>query len=105
LIQALLCLQEITGDLAWLFKAKEITEYVIKNFSENETGFFFFTDSKQQDVILRKKEVYDGATPSGNATMAFNIYHLSVLFDVPEFRKRAENMITSFSNAIVRHPT
>jgi uncharacterized protein YyaL (SSP411 family) len=37
--------------------------------------------------------------------MAFNIYHLSVLFDVPEFKKRAEKMITSLSNAIVRHPT
>ncbi len=105
LIQALLQLQEITGNTAWLFKAEEITEYVIKNFSEDETGFFFFTDSQQQDIILRKKEVYDGATPSGNATMAYNIYQLSILFDVPELRERSAKMITSLSNTIVRYPT
>jgi uncharacterized protein YyaL (SSP411 family) len=104
LIQALLHLQEISGNQDWLFKAKEITEYVIKNFSENETGFFFFTDLKQRDVILRKKEVYDGATPSGNATMAYNVYQLSILFDIPEFRETAEKMITSLSNAIIRYP-
>jgi uncharacterized protein YyaL (SSP411 family) len=105
LIQALLQLQEITGNTDWLFKAEKITEYVIRNFSEDETGFFFFTDSQQQDVILRKKEVYDGATPSGNATMAYNIYQLSILFDVPELRERSEKMITSLSNTIVRYPT
>ena len=105
LIQALLNLQETTGEVDWLFKAKEITEYVIKNFGEDETDFFLFTDSRQQDVIFRKKEVYDGATPSGNATMANNVYRLSVLLDVPEWKKKAEKMVSSLSNAIVQYPT
>jgi uncharacterized protein YyaL (SSP411 family) len=105
LIQAVLHLQEISGNTDWLFKAKEIAEYVTENFSEDETGFFFFTDLKQKDVILRKKEVYDGATPSGNATMAYNIYQLSILLNIPEFKETAEKMITSLSNAIIRHPT
>ncbi len=105
LIRALLHLQEMSGNPDSLFKAKEIAEYVIRNFSENETGFFFFTDLKQQDVILRKKEVYDGATPSGNATMAYNIYQLSILFNIPEFRERAKKMVTSLSTAIIRYPT
>jgi len=104
LIHALLSLQEITGHVDWLFTAKGITEYVIKNFDEQE-GFFFFTDSRQQDVIIRKKEVYDGATPSGNATMAYNIYRLSILLDIPEWKRRAEKMISSLSNLIVRYPT
>jgi len=105
LIQALLSLQETTGNLDWIFKAKDITEYVIKNFSEDETDFFFFTDSRQKDVIFRKKEVYDGATPSGNATMANNIYRLSVLLNIPEWKIRTEKMINSLNNTIVQHPT
>lgn len=105
LIDAVLHLQEITGDIEWLFKAKEITEYVIKNFSEMETGLFFFTDQNQGDVILRKKEIYDGATPSGNATMAYNLYRLSILFDIPEWRKRAETVIASLRNLMIRYPT
>jgi len=105
LVQALLHLQEITGNVEWMFKARQITEYVIRNFSEAQSGFFFFTDIKQNDVIIRKKEVYDGATPSGNATMAYNIYQLSILFDIPEWRKRSEEMVTSLSNAGIRYPT
>ena len=105
LIQALLHLQGITGDVNWIFRAKKITEYVLKNFSAEETDFFFFTDLKQQDVILRKKEIYDGATPSGNATMAYNMYQLSILFNISEFREKAEKMITSLRDTIVRQPT
>lgn len=105
LIQAILHLQEITGDVEWLVKAREIAEFVIRNFGEADTGFFFFTDIKQADIILRKKEVYDGATPSGNATMAYNIYQLSILYDIPGWRKRSEKMVASLSNPIIRYPT
>ena len=105
LIQALLHLQEITADTHWLFKAKEITESVIENFSENETAFFFFSDIRQKDVVVRKKEVYDGATPSGNATMAYNIYQLTILFNFPEWRQIPEKMLASLSDVIVRYPT
>ena len=37
--------------------------------------------------------------------MAYNIYQLSILFDIPEWRKSAEKMITSLGDAIVRYPT
>src|SRR4029078_7463557 len=47
LVQALIHLQEITGDIAWLNKAKEITISVIQNFGDNETGFFFYTRADQ----------------------------------------------------------
>jgi len=105
LVQALLHLQEITGEVDWMFKAKDITECVMKNFYEEETDFFVFTDSRQNDLIFRKKEVYDGATPSGNATMANNICRLSILLNIPEWKTRAERMVSSLSNVIVRYPT
>jgi uncharacterized protein YyaL (SSP411 family) len=105
LIQAFLNLQETTGEVHWLFKAREMTEYVIKNFGEDETDFFLFTDSKQQDVIFRRKELYDGATPSGNATMANNIYRLSILLDIPEWKGRASKMISSLNNMVIQYPT
>jgi uncharacterized protein YyaL (SSP411 family) len=104
LIQALLHLQEITSDTSWLTKANEITNHVITNFSEAGTGFFFYTREGQKDIIVRKKEVYDGAIPSGNSVMAYNLYQLSVLFDKKEWRARAEQMITSLGKAIIRYP-
>jgi hypothetical protein len=105
LIQALIHLQEITADTAWLLKAKELTGYVINHFSETGTGFFYFTAASQTDVIVRKKEVYDGAIPSSNAVMAFNLYQLSILFDIPEWKKRVIDMVSALGNAISRYPT
>jgi uncharacterized protein len=105
LIQALIHLQEITTDISWLWKAKEITEFVISHFSEAETGFFFYTHSDQQDVILRKKEVYDGAVPSGNAIMASNLYQLAFLFDRQEWRDRSFTIVLSLGRAITNYPT
>jgi uncharacterized protein len=105
LVQALIQLYEITADTAWLLKAKEITEYVVLHFSEEGTGYFYYTRQDQQDVIVRKKEVYDGATPSGNAVMAQNLYRLSVFFNINEWRERSYRMLGSLNNAMVKYPT
>ncbi len=104
LIQALIHLQEITADKKWLLRARSITEYVIEHFGETETPYFFFTHEKQQDVILRKKELYDGAVPSGNSIMAYNLYRLSVLFDKKKWRERSMQMISCLGNAITKYP-
>lgn len=105
LIQALIHLQEITADVTWLLKAKEIMGFVLDNFTETETGFFFYTASDQKDVIVRKKEVYDGAVPSGNAIMALNLYQLALLFDNKKWRDRSFTMVLSLGRAITRYPT
>lgn len=105
LIQALLHLQEITADTKWLFKAQSFTELVLENFSEAETPFFYYTPERQKDIIVRKKEIYDGAVPSGNAIMADNLYRLSVLLDKSDWKERCLNMVSSLGKAIIRYPT
>ncbi|MBC7867394.1 MAG: thioredoxin domain-containing protein [Gloeobacteraceae cyanobacterium ES-bin-316] len=105
LVQALIHLQEITSNTTYLIKAHELTEFVIEHFSETETGFFFFTHANQKDVIVRKKEVYDGATPSGNAVMALNLFYLAIIFDQPSWKERAVRMTGSLQQVIVRYPT
>ena len=104
LIRALVGLQEVTGDTSWLLKAKDITEKVIRDFSEPETGFFYYTPEGQQDVIIRKKELYDSALPSGNSMMASNLYTLSIYFDRPDWKSRALDHVKSLINAITRYP-
>ena len=105
LIQGLIHLHEITANTRWLLRAQKITEQVIENFSEPETGFFFYTRSGQGDVIVRKKEVYDGAIPSGNAVMAGVLYQLSVFFDNNEWKQRSLRMLSSLGQTVTRYPT
>jgi uncharacterized protein len=105
LIQALLQLQEITSNFYYIEKAGQLTEYVISAFSEDETGYFFYTPQGQQDIIFRKKEVYDGAVPSGNAVMSSNLYQLGILFNRPEWVNRSVLMLGALSQPIIRYPS
>ncbi len=105
LIRALIALQEVTGDLGWLKKAASITEFVIEQFGDETGRYFYYTATGQADVIVRKKEVYDGAVPSGNAVMAHNLWYLSVVFDRKDWAERALSMTASLSGSVVRYPT
>ncbi|MBC7851187.1 MAG: thioredoxin domain-containing protein [Chitinophagaceae bacterium] len=104
LIQSLILLQEVSSDAGYLQTARELTELVIREFGEEETGFFFYTHANQQDVILRKKEIYDGAVPSGNAVMALNLYQLAIIFDNRSWEERAMTMMSAMQQTVTRHP-
>ncbi len=105
LISAYIHLQEITGNQEFLVKAKKVTEIVLKNFCDEESGLFFFTGISQKDIIIRKREVHDGAMPSGNSIMAINLYYLGYVFDQKSWVIQAKKMIGQFEKAIVRYPT
>lgn len=104
LIAALIQLQEITGDTGYLDEAGQITGYVILHFGEEDTGFFFYTHDAQDDLVVRKREVYDGATPSGNSMMASNLLYLSVIFYEPEWAERAWRMTSSLLRLVTTYP-
>lgn len=105
LVRALIAMQEVTGDVEWLEKAKELSAYVVANFSDEGGIYFYYTEAGQEDVIVRKKEVYDGATPSGNAVMASNLLYLSTVYDRKDWSERAIAMLAGQSQTAVRYST
>jgi uncharacterized protein len=104
LIDACIHLQEITSDQNYLLKAKLLTEFVMLNFSCAQSEYFYFTRQDQKDIIVRKIEIYDGATPSANSVMAKNLLYLSLVFENKEWHQQAETMLFSLKNIIVKHP-
>ena len=105
LVSAMLDLQEVSSDQHWLDEAGKLSDEILSGFSDSENRFFYFTPAGQEDVILRKKEIYDGAVPSGNSVMAENFLRLSVLLDRPELKKRAEEMVGALQPVILKYPT
>ena len=103
--EALVSLHEVTGNAKWLHEAETLTNYIVGAFSDAETPFFFYTREGQGDVILRKKEVYDGAVPSSNAMMAKLLYQLSLLLDRPDWEQKSRQMTETLGTAILRYPT
>jgi uncharacterized protein YyaL (SSP411 family) len=104
IIQAYISLQEVTGNQQYLLKAKQLAETVIANFDDEESLFFYFTPAGQDDIIVRKKEIYDGATPSGNAVMAYNLHYLSIVFNLPAWATRAQAMVASLIQMVTKYP-
>ena len=105
LIQAYISLQEITGDFTYLHKAKQWTEYVQTHFIDEEKVFFYFTAAYQKDVIIRKKDNYDGAQPSANAMMCYNLYYLSNVFLAEAWKQQAEAMVEAMGKMILQYPS
>ena len=105
LISALIELAQVTGNSNYLEQAKIFTDTVIQNFGDEESPLFSYTHKGQTDILVRKKELYDGATPSGNAIMAQNLFHLSVFFDIPGWRFKAIEMVKLLVDVVIKYPT
>jgi uncharacterized protein YyaL (SSP411 family) len=104
-IAAILEYSRVSFDYQWLGKARELAAFVIAHFSDEEGVFFYYTPDFQTDILVRKKELYDGATPSGNSIMARNLYELSLLLDLADWRERAAAMVGSMGALAGKYPT
>lgn len=76
----LLELYEASFDVLYLEEAVEITEKMMELFSDDTQGGFFMYAHDRDELIIRPKELYDGALPSGNSVAAYvlsRLYHLT----------------------------
>ncbi len=96
---------QITFDVRYLHLAEKYMDYVLSYFSDADTGLFFLTDVHQTDLVLRKKDLYDNATPSGNSTLVHNLQRLGILLDRPEWREKATQMLMIMRETVSRYPT
>lgn len=76
---AMLQLQQATQEEKYLRRAKQLCARAVADFWDEEHGGFYFSGRENESLILRPKETYDGAVPSGNAVMAYNLVRLSLM--------------------------
>ncbi len=98
-IDGLIGLYQATFAENWLTEADQLTQYVLNNFSDTTTEgaeadpLFFFTDKNSEDLIARRKELFDNVIPASNSIMAHNLRTLSLLLDRPTYAERADRML------------
>lgn len=90
---ALLALYEATLDNIYLDKAREFCDKCISDFYDEEQGGFFLYGRENEQLILRPKETYDGAVPSGNSMMAYNLVRLFLLTGEKRFGELEERQL------------
>jgi hypothetical protein len=105
LIEALLEVYELDFDLKRIRQAEQLAGSVMDLFLDEEKKFFYFSSIEQADVPLRKRELYDSAQPSGNATMAINLWKLGILTGNGDYRKVSEDMWGAMRRSVEKYPT
>ena len=93
-IFALLALYETTFRESYLEKAKQFCEKTIAEFWDEEKGGFFLYGKENEQLIMQPKETYDGAVPSGNSVMAYNLVQLSLLEGEEMYEKVLEKQLS-----------
>ncbi len=103
-IFAQLCLYRATLETDYLNHAKQMCDKVVNDFSDNVGGFYLY-GNQSEELILRPKETYDGAIPSGNSVMAYNFVKLYYLTSDDKYKDLAEKQLDYISSTAYAYPT
>jgi uncharacterized protein YyaL (SSP411 family) len=103
LVWGLIELYEATLEVKYLATALDMSERAIKIFWDHDEGAFYFTPEKS-DLPLRKKEIYDGAIPSGNSVAMFNLIRLARLTGRHDLEDLALRVSDYFAHQIKMNP-
>ncbi|MCB2228335.1 MAG: thioredoxin domain-containing protein [Desulfarculaceae bacterium] len=87
-----------------LERALELSDLTHRLFEDAEQGGYFYTPEGGEELIFRDKEIYDGALPSGNSAMAYNLLRLGRLVGSVELEQRAEGIFAAFAGMVSRQP-
>jgi uncharacterized protein YyaL (SSP411 family) len=98
-------LGELTGKALWTQRATEAADGLIALFADDEGGGFFTTGNDAEALIVRTKEIFDGATPSANAVAALALSRLGSLSGVAKYGESARGVVDMFGEFLTRHPT
>jgi uncharacterized protein YyaL (SSP411 family) len=105
LIYGLLELYESNFEVNFLKKAIEYTDDLIKRFWDNDNGGFYFTSDNSEGLIVRKKEIYDGALPSGNSISACNLIRLGHITANTDYEEKAIQIGRAFQAKVDQRPS
>lgn len=91
-IDACIAVYQVTFKVDWLTKAKELMDYCLEAFGDDDSQMFFFTNADTQ-LIARKMEINDNVIPSSNSVMARNLYYLGRYLNEAGYLDRSRTML------------
>jgi uncharacterized protein YyaL (SSP411 family) len=103
--EGLVTLFETTGEMKWLNEALTLTERMIDEFWDESNGGFFFTGKSHESLIVRSKDYFDNATPSGNSVAATVLLRLGVLTDNDKYRNIAIAVLKELADSARKYPS
>ncbi len=107
---AFLCLAyyeiyEATFDVKYLKKSIGLMESMIEHFWDRDKGGFYFYANDAEQLIMRPKETYDGAIPSGNSVALFMLCKLAHITGKMEFKEYLEKQLAFMNQVVEGYPS
>ena len=96
---------EASFDERFLQSALELTNAMIARFWDEKDGGFFFTAKGSADVVAKRKEIYDGALPSGNSMALLNLLRLARLSENTGYEEMGNRLSRTFSAEVKESPS
>jgi len=103
-IQSFSNLYQATFEERWLQLAQVLMKTSLEAFWDDKESLFFFTSSKAEPLIARKKEIFDNVIPSSNSMMAYNLLILGHLLANEEWVGLGEKMVYNVQHLLAREP-
>ncbi len=100
----LIVLYQVSGDIDHLIEAGRLADLMITEFWDEENGGFFFTSNDHEELIVRNKDFYDNATPSGNSVASDVLLRLAKLTGQEKYERFAVTTLRIAASQVRRHP-
>jgi uncharacterized protein len=103
-VNALLDVFEVYSKPEYLEKAITYTNFMLRHFWDDNDGTLFLTSDDHEQLIVRTKNFYDLATPSGNSIAASNLLRLYYIVQNKEYSEKAERIIKACARLAAENP-
>jgi uncharacterized protein YyaL (SSP411 family) len=102
---ACLALYETTFQPRWFKEARDLADRLLVLFLDEDNGGFFQTGSDTGELVVRPKELSDGAVPSGNSAAAEVLARLALFTGDESYQRASEGALALVTEAMSRAPT
>ena len=103
-VESLLALYEASLELEWLFESASIADKMIELFWDEDADAFFDTGSDHEELLVRPRDLFDNATPSGGSVASLSLLKLAIYLDTDRYREIGEKSLASASDLMKQAP-
>ncbi len=94
-----------TGELRWLEESRRLALLAVELFADDERGGFFLAPAEGEQLVARRKELFDHPLPSGNSMIAYVLLRLARIWGDDELERRAVGVLRLLGDSLGRGPT
>ena len=106
LAEGLIHLYDLSGEALWLERAQEVADAMLEQFWDTDAGGFYMnTGNGDTPLMVRPKDSYDGAIPSGNSVAVHVLAMLAARSGREDYRNKANATLAAYSGNIASHPS